>query len=69
MSQDDKKTGGFLAATLLVCSALVVSGCQAWHSSAAIPGLTTTTGERKVLRQAKNDPFPSPADVGMADVE
>jgi len=41
------------------------TGCQTWRSSAAIPGLFPQKGERKILRQAKQDPFPSPSDVGM----
>lgn len=44
---------------------LVSTGCQTWRSAAVIPGLSSTSGERAILTQAKNDPFPSPADVGM----
>lgn len=44
---------------------IVSSGCQTWHSSSALPGLKSKQGERQVLREAKNDPFPSPSEVGM----
>ena len=44
---------------------LVSAGCQTWRSAAVIPGLSSTSGERAILSQAKNDPFPSPSDVGM----
>jgi len=44
---------------------LASSGCQTWHASSAIPGLKSKQGERQVLREAKNDPFPSPSEVGM----
>jgi len=40
-------------------------GCQSWQSSAALPGLTTTRAQRKVLQHVERDPFPSPGDVGM----
>jgi len=40
------------------------SGCQSWRS-AAVPGLSSKQGERQILKQAKQDPFPSPSDVGM----
>ena len=49
---------------LLMLGLIVSSGCQTWQSS-AIPGLGSKLGERQVLREAKNDPFPSPSDVGM----
>ncbi len=53
------------AASLLGRCLLAGSGCQTWQSSLAIPGLGSSQGEREILRQAKNDPFPSPIDVGM----
>ncbi|NOY29859.1 MAG: hypothetical protein GXP28_06675 [Planctomycetes bacterium] len=40
-------------------------GCQSWQSSSVLPGLTATKDERLVVKQAKNDPFPSPSDVGI----
>ncbi len=60
------KTKIWLCAASLVGSCLIASsGCQAWQSSSAISGLGSKQGERQVLREAKNDPFPSPSDVGM----
>lgn len=44
-----------------------IAGCQSWTSS--LSGLRATKGERRVVQQAKNDPFPSPSDVGMQVVE
>ena len=43
------------------------TGCQSWNS--VLPNLTTSKGERQVVQQARNDPFPSPADVGLKAVE
>jgi len=48
---------------LLVLFATI--GCQSWHTSSVLPGLTASKGERLVVKQAKNDPFPSPSDVGF----
>ncbi|NOY41321.1 MAG: hypothetical protein GXP26_05735 [Planctomycetes bacterium] len=42
-----------------------ISGCQVWHASPHLSGLTATKGERQVVKRSKNDPFPSPSDVGM----
>lgn len=50
---------------LLACCLTILSGCQTWHTASAIPGLSANRGERQVLRQAKNDPFPSPSEVGI----
>jgi len=52
-------------ASLLGGSLITSSGCQSWRSSSAINGLGSNQGERQILREAKNDPFPSPSDVGM----
>jgi len=56
----------YLVAMLLVC---VFTGCQAWQSSSALPGLLVSKAERQAVDQAKNDPFPSPSDVGMSAPE
>ncbi len=53
------------AASLLGACLMAVCGCQTWQSSSAIPGMGSKQSERQVLREAKNDPFPSPSDVGM----
>ena len=55
---------------LLVLLALcVTSGCQSWFSTAALPGLQTTSDQRKILQQVDRDPFPSPGDVGIRGTE
>ena len=51
--------------SLLGCCLITSGGCQTWQSSSVLPGFTGKQGERQVLREARNDPFPSPADVGM----
>jgi hypothetical protein len=68
--QWDQSVKGWLGrVSLIACCSLPVAGCQAWHHAAAIPGLGSTQGERQVLKQAKNDPFPSPSDVGLSQSE
>jgi hypothetical protein len=52
-------------ATLIGVCLIASNGCQSWQSSAALPGLVSGSGERQVLREAKNDPFPSPSEVGI----
>ena len=52
------------AACLATATMVASSGCQALHSS-AIPGMSLESGDRQILRQAKQDPFPSPSDVGI----
>ena len=42
-----------------------LAGCQSWQSSTGIPGLGFSKVERQIVKQAKNDPFPSPKQVGM----
>ena len=54
-----------VAASMMGVWLLACSGCQTWQSSSALPGLAAGQGERQVLREAKNDPFPSPSEVGM----
>jgi len=51
-----------LAGCLVLVAAI---GCQSWQSSASLSGLTASKDERLVVKQAKNDPFPSPSDVGI----
>ena len=48
---------------------LAFTGCQSWQSPSVLPGLTASKGERLVMQQAKNDPFPSPSEVGMKATE
>lgn len=55
---------------LLLLCVLTVTGCQTWRSSSAIPGIKTSRKEnKKVIEQAKNDPFPSPGQVGLTSVK
>lgn len=42
----------------------LVSGCTAWQDSSP-PGLGKWNNERRILQEAKNDPFPSPEQVGI----
>ena len=52
----------FTAALALVAA---FAGCQAWQSSTGIPVIGSSKGERQIVKQAKNDPFPSPDQVGL----
>ncbi len=56
---------GLVAAGLVVAGLVVASGCQGLSSSSLIPGLAESRRERQIVRQAENDPFPSPGDVGI----
>jgi len=56
----------FLAGLLVLAATL---GCQSWQTSSVFPGLTATKGERLIVKKAKNDPFPSPSDVGFKGEE
>jgi hypothetical protein len=51
--------------TCALLSLLSTCGCSGWHSSAALPGLNKWKDERAVVKQAQNDPFPSPQQVGL----
>jgi hypothetical protein len=51
--------------TLGVVLISALAGCQSWQSSTGIPGLGASKVERQIVKQAKNDPFPSPDQVGM----
>ena len=50
-------------AALLMLFASV--GCSSWQSSAGLPGLTAWNEERNILKKVKNDPFPTPQQVGL----
>jgi hypothetical protein len=70
MKREDREPEGALrllqvsrtpATAAFVVAILLVSGCQA-----LLPSKLTSFGEdRRILKQAENDPFPSPADVGL----
>ena len=52
-----------LAIALALIAAL--AGCQIWQPSPSVSGLGFSKGERQIVKQAKNDPFPTPDQVGM----
>jgi hypothetical protein len=54
-----------LTTGVLLIAAL--TGCQSWQSSPGIPRLGASKVERRIVKQAQNDPFPSPDQVGMED--
>lgn len=51
---------------LVVVIAVLCTGCQVWQSS-SLPGLKTSSEQKKILAQLEHDPFPTPEDVGMED--
>lgn len=53
-----------LGATLAVVAMLAGVGCQ---SFAPTSGITAKQREQKIVKQAANDPFPSPGDVGLGE--
>lgn len=50
---------------ILFAFIFTLAGCQSWQSSSGLPGLSFSKVERQIVKQAKNDPFPSPKQVGM----
>ena len=55
-----------VASTLLLAFVVAISaGCQSF-APGSIAALTTSGQEKKILKQAEVDPFPSPADVGLS---
>ncbi len=55
---------GIFSILFLGAALAVAGGCQGLRGMALIPGLKETKQERRILKQAKNDPFASPGDVG-----
>lgn len=53
-----------LWAPLAIAGAVTAMGCQ---SFAPVGGLTAKGREQKIIKQAANDPFPSPGDVGLGE--
>jgi hypothetical protein len=49
----------------LIVGSLLTTGCQVWNSSGSIPGLNNWSKDLTYAKQAKNDPFPSPEQVGL----
>lgn len=51
----------------LVCIMLLLisAGCTSWQSPTGLPGLGTWNEERNILKKVKNDPFPTPQQVGL----
>jgi hypothetical protein len=52
---------------LLLLTLLLVGsvGCQQVHQGISLPGITASSQDKKAVQLAKQDPFPSPADVGI----
>jgi len=54
-----------VASALLTALVVAISmGCQA-VAPGSLAALTASGQEKKILKQAEVDPFPSPADVGL----
>jgi hypothetical protein len=49
--------------------AVIAGGCQGLSRSSLVPGFAESRQERQIARQAENDPFPSPSDVGIQSPE
>ena len=49
---------------LVVAAAFALVGCQSF-APAGLGSLTAKHREQKIVKQAANDPFPSPQDVGL----
>jgi hypothetical protein len=49
---------------LVFAAAFALVGCQSF-APAGLGSLTAKQREQKVIKQAANDPFPSPSDVGL----
>jgi len=44
---------------------LACGGCQTMSLLPGTSSIISSKGEKKIQKMAKNDPFPSPSDVGM----
>jgi hypothetical protein len=53
-----------VASALLTALVAMSMGCQA-VAPGSLAALTASGQEKKILKQAEVDPFPSPADVGL----
>lgn len=53
-----------LWAPLAIAGAVTAIGCQ---SFAPAGGLTAKGRDQKIIKQAANDPFPTPGDVGLGE--
>ena len=63
------KSGGELREIFtwaVVLGAAALCGCQAF-APAAVGTLSRTHNDKRIAKQAENDPFPSPADVGLGE--
>jgi hypothetical protein len=58
-------TNTVASALLLTLAATLSAGCQAF-APGSLAALTPLGQEKKILKQAEVDPFPSPADVGLS---
>jgi hypothetical protein len=50
---------------LVAFSLVLAAGCQSF-APGSLAGLSTARKESRILKEAQNEPFPSPADVGLA---
>ena len=48
-----------------LAGAILLAGCQSSVGPLSVPGFGKSSEEIKIERQAKQDPFPSPSDVGL----
>ena len=44
---------------------LLLTGCQSLMPGGPAPGVTSRTSEKQIAKLAKNDPFPTPQQVGI----
>ena len=56
----------FVVAALIFVAIAASSGCQSL-ALGSMAGFSAAREEKKILKQAEHDPFPSPADVGLED--
>ncbi len=54
-----------IAQFLGCCVLLVCGGCQTMSQIPGMGSMISSKGEKKIQKMAKNDPFPSPSDVGL----
>ncbi|MEM9354295.1 MAG: hypothetical protein AAGA92_14910 [Planctomycetota bacterium] len=53
------------AGFILTACGLAACGCQSWTGGSGGPGSTSRHDEREITKLVKNDPFPSPEQVGL----
>ncbi len=60
-------THSWLRVRWVACAGLMITacGCQSWTGGSGGPGATGRHDEREIVKLVKNDPFPSPEQVGL----